>query len=369
MHHRVLMVLTLGMIVLLLIAISGAPVSSAVQTTEDNLLQGRARLDSYKIYFTEANGEASRFDRSDSGLSRLAGLFQRLGAELYTLEWRYPLPTDASLIIVAGPVGDLSADQTARLWSYLNNNGRLLILTDPIMEKTRALPAGDGLFQLLWSDMGLQALDDMVVLEGDMQTIEAPADEVDEGTPTPTPAFVQAPMLIQDFVTTNFSTASPMTTDLDGGLAFFGARSLAVDSSLQVSEASALVFSDSGYYGETDLRGYLDTGISQYAEDEDTLRGALPLIGVATNPTTGARVILIGDRDFATNSGGLQTSPPNSASFLYPANVQFLLNAVAWLMDAEPAQDLSFGTPGPTSTPTITPSPVPTETPESGSSS
>ena len=44
------------------------------------LLQDTPRLDGYKIYFTEENGEASRFDRSAFGLSRFAGLVRQLGA-------------------------------------------------------------------------------------------------------------------------------------------------------------------------------------------------------------------------------------------------------------------------------------------------
>jgi hypothetical protein len=78
------------------------------------------------------------------------------------------------------------------------------------------------------------------------------------------------------------------------------------------------------------------------------------------NIATGTRVVVIGDREFATNGGGLQTSPPYSASFLYPDNPRFLVNAVAWLLDVESnASQLTFPTPGPTATPTTTPSPTP----------
>ncbi len=96
--------LLIGILVVLL-GLSVQPAS--VQA--DELLQGVPRLDGKNIYFTESAQEASRFDRSDAGLSRFAGLLSQLGANLYTLEWRTGFPTDADLIVIAGPVTDLAA--------------------------------------------------------------------------------------------------------------------------------------------------------------------------------------------------------------------------------------------------------------------
>src|SRR4051794_9888337 len=133
----------------------------------DDLLQNVPRLDGMKVYFTEASGEASRFDRTDLGLSRFAGLLSQLGANLFTLEWRTGFPTDADLIVIAGPVADLAPDQIARLWAYMNNKGRVLLLTNPVGDnKTVALSTKSGLFSLMWADMGLHARDDVIALEG-----------------------------------------------------------------------------------------------------------------------------------------------------------------------------------------------------------
>ena len=75
----------------------------------DNLLQNVPRLDGMKVYFSEANGEASRFDRTATGLSHFAGLLGELGANLYTLEWRTGVPADANLVVIAGPANALQA--------------------------------------------------------------------------------------------------------------------------------------------------------------------------------------------------------------------------------------------------------------------
>src|SRR5215470_8874766 len=132
---RSFMVLALGILAIaLLLGIHSTPTAQA-----DALLQDQPRLDGVNIYFAESEGEASRFDRLDTGLSRFAGLMRQLGANLYTLEWHTNFPTDADLVVIAGPTNDLQPDQVARLWSYVNNHGRLLLLANPT-------PANSGLF-------------------------------------------------------------------------------------------------------------------------------------------------------------------------------------------------------------------------------
>jgi hypothetical protein len=343
----------------LIISVSFIPASLS---QEDSPLQGGS-LAGKRIYFTEASNEASRFDRTDTGLSHFAGLLSQLDAELLTLEWRTGFPDDADLIIIAGPTRDFSAEQTARLWSYLNNNGSLLLLADSPVNKS-GIPGNSQLLQLFWSDMGIRARGDVVAVEGAMQTVEPTPEPAAEGedVPTNTPAApVTTPSLVTDFTATNLGD-HPIAAGVDGELAFFGARSFEVDSSIQGFTVTALIFSDDEFYGEASFQDYVDTGIAEFNIGTDTARGPLVLAAAYENPTTGSRMVLIGDRDFVLNGKGLQTSPPNSASFLSPANAQFLLNTVAWLLEAEPAE-ASFPTPGPTVTPTITPSPTPTPLP------
>jgi len=73
---------------LLLAALVGASALPPNRVQAGTALQGVPRLDGKNIYFSEAFGEASRFDRGPTGLSRFAGLLRLLGANLYTLEWR-----------------------------------------------------------------------------------------------------------------------------------------------------------------------------------------------------------------------------------------------------------------------------------------
>lgn len=363
MRRRTVLALATLLLIVVVAALSVRPASPA---RADFLWQNEPRLEGRHIYFSESGGEASRFDRSDAGLSRLAGLLDLLGADLFTLEWRTGIPADADLVVIAGPTKDLGADQTAWLWAYLQGGGRLLLLADPPFGSVAVLKASTGLFQLMWYDMGLRGRDDAVVSESSLSRLAAPPPaQVRGGQPTSTPApEVEVPILVVDFLTSNIAQTHPITAGIQGELAFFGARSLEIDGTPRTSQVTALLYSSDQFYGETDFKTYLDTGYVENNIGTDTARSALPLAAAMEDVTTGTRIVVIGDREFATNGRGLQSSPPYSASFLYPNNVRFLLNAVTWLLQAESVSgQFSFPTPGPTVTATITPSPTPSPVP------
>jgi hypothetical protein len=369
MRLRTMWIAAASMVAIVLIVATSLPPAASVQA--EYILQGMPSLEGYHIYFTEAGGEASRFDRTDSGLSRLAGLFELQGADLYTMEWRNGVPPDADLVIIAGPTKDLTADQTAWLWAYLQEGGHLLLLADPTaFQSYPPMNSKSGLVTLMWDDMGVSLRDDVVVTEGGSRFAVPPGDKVQKDTPTPTPLPpVEQTALVADFITSNFNSTHPILAGIEGGLAFFEARSLEVDEAPSQTQVTALVFSDSSFYGESAYDKYLTNVPTEYNIGTDTTRANLVLAAALENSKTGTRIVAIGDRDFATNGHGLQTSPPYSASFLYPDNVRFLLNSVSWLLGAEGQINMTFSTPGPTATPTMVPSPTPTEAPTEGGSS
>ena len=368
MNRKTLLITLTGL--LLVVAMVAVSVPSTPRAAADQVLQSVPRLDGYHIYFSEASGEASRFDRLETGLSRLAGLLELQGAELYTLEWRTGIPADADLIIMAGLRSKLTDEQTAWLWAYLQNGGRLLLLADPVIGQGRnatGIPSSSGIFKLLWTDMGLRGRDDLVAVEsGETVSVVPPAPKVKKDDPTPAPLPpVNVPRLLLQFPTGNINTSHPIGNGFTDTLTFFNTRSIEVDEAPRETQVTSLVFTDANFYGETNYSEYFNSSYVEYNIGSDTGRGNLVLVGAMEDTTQGTRVIVIGDREFAINGYGLQTSPPYSGSFLYPGNARFLLRAAAWLLDADMMNtvDLTFPTPGPTSTPTITPSPVPTVTP------
>lgn len=325
-----------GCVVVAMLAAVIPPRSSPASA--DTLLQGVPRLDGYRIYFSDANTAASRFDRSGSGLSRLAGLLQLLGADLYTLEWQKNIPPDADLVVIAGPTRDLTAVQIARLWLYVSDGGNLLLLTDPLVDSTRAFSRKQGFFWLTLTDFGIRAQDDVVGIEGDQQ---------------------EEPTFIVDFLATTLAD-HPITEGIEG-VYFWRARSIQIEEDIAGITILPLVSTESNFYGETAFRDYQSSGVVDYNSVGDTTRGSLPLAAAVENAATGTRMVLIGDREVATNNGGLQTSPPYSPYFLYPDNARFMLNVIAWLVGADSTNtvDIKFVTPAVTSTPTTVPSPTP----------
>ncbi len=382
MHRKVLMITGLCLAVILF-GIGFAPVNTVYA---DPFLQDAPSLEGYKIYFTEANGEASRFDRSINGLSRLAGLLGQLGATLETLEWRTGFPDDADLVLIAGPTSDFNADQTARLWTYMNEGGRVLLLADPpgfTNNRLQGLQAQNGLFQLTWIDLGIRGANTIVVTEGGSlpemvivseeeaappveveaeateeataeATAEVEAEATEEATAEPAPPVIAQPL--SHFTTTEVNREHPIMQGLDGRLAFFGARLIDVDLSVRQFPVDLLAFSPGEFYGENNIGEYDVNDFALYNIGEDTPPGFLPISIAYENPNTGMRLVLIGDRDFATNGYGLQSSPPNTSAFTYPDNPRALLNSVTWLLDTD-AVETSFPTPGPTATATLTPTP------------
>ncbi|MBZ0299760.1 MAG: GldG family protein, partial [Anaerolineae bacterium] len=271
------------------------------------LVQDAPSLAGKNIYFSEAFKEASQFDRSDAGISRYAGLLRLMGANLFTLEWRKGIPATADLVVIPGPTSDLAPDVAARLWAYIQRGGRVLLLVDAVDERgnpSRALPATKGLFELTWNDLGLHALDDVVVVEGAVRTVDVT--ETDRDGNVTAQYSIDSPELSLGFETGLVSESHPITEGLDMGASpasgegdssdaalsqfvFWGARSLEIDASLQNQVVTPLIFVDQpNLYGETDYATYVRTnGAVEYNIGSDSARGPLILAASLENPTVG----------------------------------------------------------------------------------
>jgi len=84
-------------------------------------------------YATRGHGELSADDASGTrGMSQLARQLRLANVDLRPLVLTGPVPRDASLVIVAGPVSAFSPAEAELLRSYLQErNGRVLLLLDP----------------------------------------------------------------------------------------------------------------------------------------------------------------------------------------------------------------------------------------------
>ena len=309
-------------------------------TFAENPQQGTAPLEGKIVYFSEQNGEASRFDRSARGVSRYAGIISQLGATMETLEWNSGIPADTDMLIIPGPNDDFSPDQVARLWLFINNGGRVLIAADPlefrngeIRRNNRSLEAERGLFELIWPDFGIRADDNAIVSETDDPALAVPL------TAEEPPA--DRALLNDQFTTSSINTSSEIMAGIEGNLFLDGARSVSLDATTPSLQTDPLFFTEGDVYGETDFEAYLEEGIATFDLQTDFDGANLPLAVSVADSATGARLVLLGDVDLINNAGGFQSSPPYSNAFVYSANVQMATQMTTWLLEAE-APTLNF---------------------------
>src|SRR5690606_28152929 len=127
---------------------------------------------------------------------------------------------------------DLTAEQVARLWLYISDGGRVLLLANPTALGSRAFNMRIGLFRLLVEDLGVRGRDDVMVIEGtrDLPVFPPPATP---GALTATPApHEEGFALITDFLAEHRNVGHPITAELEGPFAFFGARSIEIEPQL-----------------------------------------------------------------------------------------------------------------------------------------
>ncbi|MBK9123553.1 MAG: hypothetical protein IPM16_10610 [Chloroflexi bacterium] len=369
--------LSLASALMLLTLIVGAIRVDSIPVLAQDTVGSLPDLSGANIYFSETYQEMSQFDRSDAGISRFAGLLRLAGANLFTLEWRKGIPDDADLIVIANPSTDIAADNVARLWTYLQSGGRVLLLADAFDRAgaiTKALPPTT-FFQLAWSDLGLQAAPTVIVREDGTAPLELR--ETNAQGDVTFEFSGEVPVLAIDFYTRRVDVSHPITSGLLpllgagaedatpnlNSLFFMGARPLQIDASIQDFSVTPLVLSDiPNIYAETNYARYATARYSEYNIGSDSQRGDMILAAAYEDGDSSGRMVLIGDGDVIRNGTGFVTAPSYSGAFVYPVNVQFALRSVFWLLDSEQAV-IDLPTPGPTATATITPSPTPSPTP------
>jgi ABC-type uncharacterized transport system involved in gliding motility auxiliary subunit len=88
------------------------------------------------VYFLTGHGERDPEDFTDEGYSTMAEKLRDQNYEVKTLNLAITstVPSDASVVVIAGPQSKLLDEELTRLQSYLNGGGRALILQDPFYE-------------------------------------------------------------------------------------------------------------------------------------------------------------------------------------------------------------------------------------------
>lgn len=239
------------------------------------------------VYFDQSHDERDPLSAEPQGLSGINNGIQASGLITYPISITDlansggNIPENASALILARPTTDFSETEIAVIDRYMQKGGALFIMAD-VLYNQDAFMKFDGLFnRYLWEHFGVRALDAAVV------------DEAAHG---------QTQL---DIASSTVFTENDIAKRLDEQNAptlFKLARPLEVNTTPAEDVPNGRVIMTSQQsYGETDLKTLGETETFKYDEGKD-IPGPLTTVAWAYNRTTGAKVLLIGDSDFATNS-------------------------------------------------------------------
>ena len=246
------------------------------------------------IYFLSGHGEPSPSGYEGDDYGQVGALLGRNNYDVRTLNLAVSgaVPSDAALVVLAGPETPLLAEERASLRTYLQSGGKALIMLDPGVES--------GINDVL-APWAVRVENKLVV---DLQR-SLSGDAV-----TPVIDRYQFSQITKDLPMLALPLACPIIGPEEAAL---GVTPQAAGSYQALAQTSSQSWADSDVAG---------TGELAYEEGTD-LAGPLTLL--ATVEDAGTRIVLVGDSDFVTN-GVLQQIP--NGEYL-------LLNAVNWLAEEE----------------------------------
>ncbi len=265
------------------------------------------------VYFLEGHGEKDPTRMERDGYSAVAELLKRdnYKVEKLVLAQQKELPVTDTVVIMAGPTSDLLPDEVSVLRTFLEKQGKLMVLADPVLPPKMPLPNLEALLK-----------DWAIVLNHDVV--------VDVSGATNDPSLAVAATYPPHDATDRFTTLTiyplarsvePATSSSDGRfalpLAQTGARS----------------------WGEADLASLNSPAGVAMDKDKGDIAGPVTIAVAATGPMkvdpkvklaeTGTsrpetRLVVFGDSDFASNAYAGVAGNPN-----------FFANTVNWLAQQE----------------------------------
>ena len=272
-----------------------------------------------KVYFTQGHGEKETAGSDRDSYSAIAAA---LGRENYTVDklviaQQGAVPDDAAVVVIAGPKTDFFPNEIEALKKSLDKSGKLLLLIDPPDRADSPPPTN---LIALAHDWGIEVGNNVVVDVSGMGRLIGTDASVPVAASYPSHAITKNGGF-------NYITAFPM------------ARSASpVTGGVNGRTATSFIETSPRSWAESDIKGLLTSGEVSLDESKGDKKGPI-VIGSAVNaPTAEAsktpaqpdapkpetRIAVVGDSDFAANSGlGIQ------------GNRDLFLNIVGWLSQQE----------------------------------
>jgi ABC-type uncharacterized transport system involved in gliding motility auxiliary subunit len=259
------------------------------------------------VYFLTGHGERDLEAADDVGLSQLKTALEakNYGVEQLNLPVEGAIPRDAVVLVAAAPQGPHSSDEIALISDFVGDGGSLVALLEP-SPVTQLEADADLLNNYFAESWGLWARDDFVI------DLEA----------------------MHPLVGLSFSYANHAITErVQGFLTQYpSARSIQVaDEPNALLTITQLVMTSERSWGETDFAAVMDSSSIEIDEELEAA-GPLALAVAAQNNSSGARIVVVGDADFAANG-----------AFFVGGNGDFIVNSLDWAAKQDNLIDITPG--------------------------
>ncbi len=280
-----------------------------------------------KVCFLTGHHERDILDETENGASMLKNLLEgesyktdRIGIKITAPE----IPSDCDILVLNNPTGDLHPQEMRAASEYVDRGGRLFMMIDP----WKSVRAGSGSEQMrpwLESHCGIVLGSDMAISDQqkvpwqmELTTDKRPFQSLDSGF-----------LAFQG----SFFADHPITRGFGQTMVFMACRTVrAADKLYDGVSVTPLLRTTPDFWGETDVAKVAETRQAQHGPNETS--GPLTLAVAASIKTAQeqvaagrpreARVVVVGDSEFASNEG-----------MHVPGNFNFVLNTFAWLSERD----------------------------------
>lgn len=242
------------------------------------------------IYFLTGHGERSISESSEFSYTKVVAELKTKNYQINELNLiaTNSIPEDALAIVIAGPIKPLSAIEVQLLQEYQTIGGSLIVLYEP---------------SLLTEFGGLE--DPLQIFLSEFWSIQINDDFVIDSTATNA----------MNAIIISFSE-HPISESLTMVAILPSARSVTINAS-GTNAANSLAFTSENSWAETDMNSLLQ-GNYKFNSGVD-VAGPISLSVISEDTTTGSRVVVFGDVDFA-----------NDSNYTYYGNADLFLNSVDW---------------------------------------
>ena len=279
------------------------------------VIQGRQP----KVYFTQGHGEKDTVSADRTGFNGISGALtsDNFVVEKIVLAQVTEVPADADVLVVAGPKTDFLAPEIDVLKAYLARGGKLFVMIDPVLKPDTPQPAA---LQALLKDWGIDAPNDVVLDVSGMGRLIGTDESV------PVAASYPSHAITQEF---NLLTAYPLARSIspvEGGVNGRNPQKLIETGprSWAESDIKSLSGGQPAKMDGTDKTGPISLGVAVSGPATNAPAPKEPPKPGETPKQVEARIVTIGDSDFASNAAlGVQ------------GNRDLFLNAVNWLAQQE----------------------------------